>query len=515
MTHNQTLTVAMSLLLAAPAVANAKSSKPNLLFIVTDEHNFRTLGCYRDLLPKDQAEIWGDGNIVETPNIDKIAERGVLFDRMYASASVSTAARAAMFTGFYGHQLGMPNNSNKPGDGKYLHEDVRTIAQILSEAGYKTGYAGKLHLAEERGEKHDEWWEPYPVGCEGYNYGFQDNRYMFNGGHGKFIGMGDDGKPYFASARSVPNGRDKYGFARFKDEKSSNVSSTNDFLCTRALEFIDENSDNPFYYVVSIPDPHTPDTAVGDYTNLYTDMRVEKPRTYDAPRPEGTPKWQRPDGKAVSLAKSLPQYFGMVKNIDDNVGRILDKLEQEGILENTIIVFTSDHGDLMGEHARMNKGTIHDGATKVPFVIAHGKDCKKPLVPRGKVVKEASNTTDWMPTFLSLLGVKSPEVPGRDVTPLMSGKAPKGWNDVTFSQLGFTAAIDSRYKLMVTPFGDEPWFFDAVEDPDEIVNLYNDPKYDEIIVKLTKDLQKYNVECNNSSEKIASILEKILTDKGC
>ncbi len=124
----------------ASLTANAEGDrrdqdKPNLLFIVTDEHNFRTLGCYRKLLSREQAEMWGPGNVVETPFIDSLATRGTLFNRMYASAPVCTPTRASMFTGFYGHQLGMPNNSTKVGDGKYLHADVTTIAEILRNAG--------------------------------------------------------------------------------------------------------------------------------------------------------------------------------------------------------------------------------------------------------------------------------------------------------------------------------------------------------------------------------------------
>lgn len=509
MNNKQKTGLMLSVLLATPAISLA-GDKPNLLFIVTDEHSFRTIGCYRDLLTKDQAEIWGEGNVVETPNLDKIAQRGTLFNRMYASAPVSTPARASMFTGMYGHQLSMHNNSNKPGDGKYLRSSVKTIAKCLVEAGYMTGYSGKLHLAEAR--DFEEFWEPFPVpGEEGYNYGFTDNKYMFNGGHGKYIGIDNDGKPYFASKKPTKIGEDKYGNAVYKDARSSNVKSTTDFLGDRTVEFIENNKDKPFYYVVSIPDPHTPDFACSDYHEMYTNMKFKKPDTYFKETNKETPKWQSPDGKAEQVESlNLPQYFGMVKNIDDNIGRILDKLEEEGILENTIIVFTSDHGDLMGEHARMNKGTIHETSARVPFLIAHGKDCKNPLVPRGKVVTQAANTTDWMPTFLSLLDVECPKVVGRDLTPLLEKKAPKNWNDVTFCQLGFSAAIDSRYKLRVSPFNEEPWLLDIVADPNEVVNYINDPKYKEVVVRLAKELKTYNKECNENNEKINNVLDKLI-----
>ena len=481
--------------------------KPNLLFVVTDEHNFRTLGCYREQLTREQAEIWGPGNIVETPNIDKIARHGVLFNRMYASAPVCTPARASMFTGMYGHQLGMPNNSTKPGDGKYLHAEVRTIAEILSEAGYVTGYAGKWHLAEH--EEPNEVWQPHPVGMPGHNYGFQDNRYMFNGGHDKFRGIDREGNPYFADKHPKQIGIDTCGQPIYEDGRSQNVKSTTDWLTDRALEFITEHKDDPFYYVLSIPDPHTPDVVRAPYDTMYTHMDFQFPPTYSTPRPEGSPGWQNPDGKAKVLMKAVPQYFGMVKNIDDNVGHLIDKLQDEGIMENTIVVFTSDHGDLMGEHARMNKGTVHEASAKVPFVMAHGFTKKDPLVPRNKVIQQAGNTTDWMPTFLSLLGEECPEVAGRDLTPLFRDRTAKTWKDITFCQLWFLAAIDSRYKLRVSG-NEEPWLLDIEADPDEIVNYFASPEYEDVKKRLARELLVYNEKFNEGDDKISVQLEKMM-----
>lgn len=474
--------------------------KPNLLFIVTDEHNYKTLSCYRKLLPKDESKPWGDGSYSETLNIDKIADRGVLFTRMYASSPVSSAVRASMFTGKYGAEVCIPSNSTKPGDGRYLHTDVKTIAQCLRDAGYYTGYAGKFHLAESKGSNSKEWWKPYPEGHEGYDYGFTDNRFMFNGGHNKYKGLLDDGTPYFAENRPTYIGKDKYGQSLFKDKKSSNVKGTTDFLTDRTLEFIDEHKDEPFYYVLSIPDPHTPDIAIKPYDDLFSSYNYSFPKTYSESKTSGMPVWMQPQEKARKLMSILPQYFGMVKNIDDNVGRILDKLEEDGILENTIIVFTADHGDMLGEHGRLDKGVIQDCSAKVPFVIAQGKKGANPNIPKGAVVNYAANTTDWMPTFLSLLGVKSPEVSGRNISPIMKAKVVKGWKDVTYSQLFFIAAIDSRYKLRISSAkNDKPWLFDNQKDQDEMKNYIDDPKYKYVKIRLAKDLRDFNIKHNKQN----------------
>ena len=498
------LTFSLSL---GAALAQAKE-QPNLLVIITDEHNLRTLGCYRDQLAQDQAEIWGKDNVVETPNIDKLASWGTLFDRMYCSAPVSTTARASMFTGYYGHEVHVPKNSTKPGDGRYLRGDVKTIAEVLLDAGYSTGYTGKWHLAEAT-EPH-EFWQPHPVGMEGHNYGFEDNRFMFNGGHGKYLGLDKQGNPYFAFKQPKAYSTDKYGQPLYKDKKGDQVKFTTDFLTDRTVEFIDKNAENPFFYVVSIPDPHTPDQVRAPYDTMYTHMSFEFPATYNIKMGEDAPSWQKPDGKAKKLMTSLPQYFGMVKNIDDNIGRIITKLENEGILENTIIVFTSDHGDLLGEHARMNKGTIHETSLRVPFIIAHGSKASKPLVPRDNVVDLVGNTTDWMPTFLELLGVDSPQASGRSLVPILSNKAPKGWNNVTFSQLGFSVATDGRYKLRVSPYQEKPWLIDLKEDPTETINFIDDPKYKDVVQNLAQNLVTYNKEHNKSNEKVAAVLQSLL-----
>ncbi len=495
--------------------------KLNVLWIITDEHNFRTLGCYRDQLPPEQAFQWGPQAFAETPHIDSLAKNGVIFNRMYGSAPVCTASRASMFTGYYPVTLGIPNNSQRKGDGKYLKANVTTIADILSDEGYMTGYSGKWHLAEERStaDKKDteQWWSPFPVEDPTDTYGFQDKTYMFNGGHDKWKGMMHDGTPYKSVAKWPKHiGEDKYGQPLYKDDNSENVKFTTDWLADRTIEFIHEHKEKPFFYVVSIPDPHSPDIVRAPYNEMYTNREIILPETYHVAQSrkddEDTPWWQKPDGKANDperLKADIQQYLGMVKCIDDNVGRIIQKLKDEGVFENTIIMFSSDHGDLLGEHARLNKGTVHEGSDKIPFILAHGSKNKKPLIPRGKVVNQACNTTDWMPTFLSLLNIESPEIPGRDLTPLLDGKAPKDWNDVTFVRLAFYAAITERYKLHVSYKG-EPWLLDIKEDPSEIKNFITNDKYQDVVKGLALELKRYMKISGDHNGKISSILDELL-----
>jgi len=147
----------------------ASPQPPNLLIIHTDEHNFRTLGCYRALLPPEQAFVWGPGVQVETPHIDSLAASGVLCDRFYATSPVCTPSRASFVSGLY------PQNTGAHTNDLPMRDDVVTFAEVLRRRGYATGYAGKWHLD---GDAKPGW-------TPARKFGFDDNRYMFNRGHWK------------------------------------------------------------------------------------------------------------------------------------------------------------------------------------------------------------------------------------------------------------------------------------------------------------------------------------------
>ena len=161
----------------------------NLLIIQTDEHNFRTLGCYRDTLEKDQAFVWGETAFVETPHIDSIAKRGAICTSFYATSPVCTPSRASLLSGRYPQNTGSPQN-NMP-----LNNDIVTFAEVLRRAGYETGYAGKWHLD---GNGKPQWGPKR-------SFGFSDNRFMFNRGHWKKLEITDQGPRVAARRNRQPN----------------------------------------------------------------------------------------------------------------------------------------------------------------------------------------------------------------------------------------------------------------------------------------------------------------------
>jgi len=441
----------------------ADDARPNLLVIHTDEHNFRTLGCYRKTLPPEQAFMWGEAT-VETPHIDWLADHGALCTSFYATTPVCSPSRASFVSGRYPQNTPVVTNNIAMDDG------IVTFAEILRLQGYATGYAGKWHLD---GHGKPQW-------APQRKFGFTDNRYMFNRGHWKQLEDTPDGPRVKArNAKGAPS----YGVGG-----ANETSFTTDFLTDKTIAFVRAHKDVPFCYMLSLPDPHGPDTVRPPYDTMFASQTYEKPRTADKPS-EGLPSWGRKQKGGFNQSR----YYGMVKCIDDSVGRILGTLRACGVLEKTIVVFTADHGDLRGEHHRHNKGVPYEGSAKIPFLMYYPARIKG-----GTVINEALGCVDFLPTVLSLMGQKTAGLEeGRDASALFgAGRAPEGWRDVAFmrstgpAERGWLAAITSRYKL-VCSVNDQPWLFDLQEDPDEVTNRFLRPEYRETVRALSKQLRAY------------------------
>lgn len=446
------------------AVVAGERRRPNLVIIHTDEHNFRTLGCYRATMDSEQALMWGDA-VVETPNIDWLAKAGALCTSFYATTPVCSPSRAAFLSGRY------PQNTPVTTNNIALDDDVITFAEILRRKGYATGYAGKWHLD---GLAKPQWGPKR-------QFGFADNRYMFNRGHWKQLEDTAAGP----RIKARKNGKPTY------DVKGADAKSfTTDWLADKTVDFITANKDKPFCYMVSIPDPHGPDTVRGPYDKMYAKQKYNQPRTFDL---EGrrVPNW----GKAAGGFNGMAKYYGMVKCIDDNVGKILGALRKLSLIDNTIVVFTADHGDLRGEHHRQNKGVPFEGSAKIPFVIYYPAKIKG-----ATIIKTTLGCVDFLPTVLSLMGVETAgKEEGRDASELFTkGKAPADWKDITFIRStgspgginGWLGAVTKRYKLIYSGI-DDPWLFDLEKDPDELENFFTKPAYRETVRELSNQLLAY------------------------
>ncbi|MFR9524450.1 MAG: sulfatase-like hydrolase/transferase [Rikenellaceae bacterium] len=449
----------------ALSAAASASEKPNLLIIHTDEQSFRTLSCYQEHLPEDQAFVWGKGMNSKTPNIDKIANTGAICMSYYCSAPVSTPSRASMVSGLYPEFTGAPKN------GDFIREDIPTLATILGENGYSTSYIGKWHLAGDD--------EKYAFGIE-YKAGFQDNRYMMTGGHAPYLQIRD--------GEIIATGMNPNAYA--KQPKEEMVHYT-DFFTDKTIEVMERDKDKPFCVMVSIPDPHTPDYARPPYNKMYADLDPQEPASMKVALAEGRPSWasEGKNSRSEFDPEPLKQYFGMVTHIDDCVGRMLTFLEENNLLENTIVVFTSDHGDMFYEHGRMNKSVPYEAAARIPFVISYPSK-----IPAGKVITTNYVNTDFTPTMLGLMGVENDaEFHGEDTSAdfvssdinvddsrFIFYRASGGW---------WASAVYDHYKLVLDK-KEQPYLFDLKLDPHELTNRVDDPAYRDVAVKMRKQLEK-------------------------
>lgn len=448
---------------------------PNLLIIHTDEHNLRTLGAYRETLTEDQAFIWGKNTFVTTPNIDRLAHEGALCTSFYAVSPVCTPSRASLVSGLYPIATGSPKNDLP------LNDEIITFAEILKKQGYATSYVGKWHLDG----------KAKPGFAPKRKFGFEDNRYMFNRGHWKMFKEDEQGPDIVGEFNPTTN---RY---RHNIKEATARSFSTDFLVDRTIEIIDRDKDKPFCVMLSLPDPHGPNTVRAPYDTMFTRMHFEDPKTMHAD-PEQIPLWNAKGKNSTQVLRQgmMAQIFGMVKCIDDNVGKILTYLEEESLDQNTIIVFTSDHGDLMGEHGRHNKGLPYETSARIPFIIRYPKK-----IPAGKIIQTPYTTVDFAPTILSIMEITAslPAFQGVDASVdfLDSKKLIENNRIAYLTDAGgrWVASLDKRYKLVLSTM-DQPWLFDLEKDPDELTNFYKDTAY-QAIAKRLKDrmidvMEKYD-----------------------
>ncbi|TGV01858.1 sulfatase family protein [Flavivirga rizhaonensis] len=452
----------------------SNQKQPNLIIIHTDEHNFRTLSCYQKLLPEEQAFVWGKGSNSKTPNIDKLADEGAISTSYYCSSPVCTPSRASLVTGLYPQATGAPKN------GLHIRENIPTFATILRDRGYSTSYVGKWHLAGH---------EKYTFGIK-YKAGFDDNRFMMRGGHA----------PYFHIKNGKIKGIGDREAAKLPPEE---VVHLTDFFTNKTLEILERDKDKPFAVMLSIPDPHTPDVAKPPYNKLYADLKFEAPKTMAPEYVAIKPSWATDKGKNETIGKksfendkkALIDYLGMVSHIDDSVGRILDFLEDNKLTENTIVVFTSDHGDMFFEHNRRNKGVPYEASARIPFVIRYPDK-----IPAGKVINTAYTNVDFAPTILSLMGVNTDvKFHGFDTSEdfINNNKEVNSDRITYYAKSGgwWVTAVNDRYKLVIDK-NETPYLFDLEKDPDELINFYKDPAYKGIAkmmqTELFKQLEKYD-----------------------
>jgi len=421
---------------------------PDLLVIHTDQQSWWTLSCY-------------GGSLVETPNADRLASEGAKFTNFFTNSAVCTPSRGCLVTGRYPHCHGAYTN-NIP-----LNRDEITFAQVLRDRGYETGYAGKWHLD---GTPRPGWVHPER------SMGFDDCRNMFNRGHWKKVI--DDSM------------RDMSPIVFPYHEIGDEETFTTDWLTRKAIEFLRRERDRPFCYMVSIPDPHSPYTVRAPYDTMYLPEDMPIPATFSE---EGLPDWaeerrargsyplEDPDREQV-LRTRLAGYCGEAKLIDDCVGRMLNALEDAGMLDETVVVFTTDHGDYLGEHGLGEKNHLYETAYRIPLLVRYPS-----AISGGIEIEQVVSTVDFQQTVLGLMGVEpSDREQGRDASPLLRGEAAEWSNEAHLHHSSHECAgiFTDEYELAYVK-GRETILFDRKNDPAQTRNLFRDPGYSGVVGELT------------------------------
>ncbi|MDO6351146.1 sulfatase-like hydrolase/transferase [Synechococcus sp. YX-04-1] len=421
--------------------------KPNILIIQTDQQSLWTISAYKKQ------------NYLQTHYIDSLAEEGALSEHFYTNANPCTPSRGCFLSGTY------PNIHGAQANNQAIFQEVNTFAKVLKSNGYTTSYFGKYHLD---GSLRPGWVHP------DRGMGFTETNLMFNRGHFKKIIR-------FAPAQSndQPN-----VFKEIGDEKSY----TTDWLTHELIDFINRNVNHPFLSMLSIPDPHNPYITRNPYQSLFNPHEMTIPPSFHQD-PSELPPWINKKkfhiNNIETLQKHKAAYSGMVKLIDDKVGDIISCLKAKNIYDQTIIIFTSDHGDYMGEHGLLSKNGMYESAYKIPFIIRYPPKIK----PKSMHTFQWS-TIDFCPTLLDLTDTSySPgEFTGQSRADLLVEQSTKtGGDDFIFIE---DQSLNPSEKGEVGIIGNEFWYavnnsgfevlFDRKSDPLQINNKANNKELGEL-----------------------------------
>lgn len=416
---------------------SARSERPNLLFVYADQMREMAMSCS------------GNSNL-STSNMDALAADGVRFTRMFTSSPLSSPARSSLMTGLYPHNAGVTGNN------MHLRDDVPCIAEITRRAGYATGHIGKWHLCGNYSPpSSSEYAFVPPEHHRGFQYwaGFEHGHKYFKGRY-----FTDSDTPIY-----IPQG-----------------SYEPDVQTDLAVDFIKRNAAVAWHLDLSFGPPHFPIEEV-------------KPQDLARHKPQDIMLRSNVPAKFHAQARvDLCHYYAMIENLDWNVGRLLQTLDSLNLTRNTIVVFTSDHGDMMLSHGQHYKRRPQEESSRVPFLIRYPR-----YIPGGRTCTGLASCIDIVPTLLDLMGLESPnKTEGLNLAGFLKAKAryprhsavfmecPKfGCRDYDpglYAPLPWRAVRTEKHKavwLKAKKTMRLVQFFDLSEDPFEMHNLAESSKH--------------------------------------
>jgi arylsulfatase A-like enzyme len=476
-----------------------KNKRPNILFLFSDDHALASISAYGSKINK-------------TPNIDRIANEGTIFQHNTCCNSICAPSRAAILTGKHSHANGKMTNLDT------FDHSQQTFPQIMQKDGYTTALIGKLHMK---------------------------------------------GKPRGFDYWEILRGQGHYYNPEFLSENGEKRSEgyCPEIITNKALDWLDKNrsNDKPFMLMCQYKSPHRTWAPGPDYLTMYDDVTIPEPETlfddysnrseflkdnemeigrhlmyeYDLKitgskevdalgrafqnpelgrmTPEQRKKWDaaynpknekflnnKPEGKDLvrwKYQRYIKDYLRCIAAVDDNIGRLLNYLEKTGQAENTLVMYSSDQGFYLGEHGWYDKRWMYEESLAMPLVARWPKKIK----PGGQIEKLTQNI-DFAPTFLDAAGIDVPDdMQGESLLPLLEGKIPNNWRNSIYyhyyeegeHNVPAHEGVRTETDKLINFYNKKTWeMYDLVNDPNEMKNIYDDPKYIDLRNQLHTELNK-------------------------
>lgn len=423
------------------------AERPNLIFLLTDDQRWDALGCM--------------GNpIIKTPNIDRLAKEGVVFENAFATTAICATSRASFITGQYARRHGIVDFRAVLSPEAF----AQTFPAQLRANGYQTAFIGKWGVGNELPADQYDYWKGFP-------------------GQGQYF---VNGRPHMTK-----------------------------HLEDQTLEFLDTCSpEKPFCLQVSFKAAHCQDGPgwqfqhAPKYTDYYADDTVVPAETANDEHYQKLPqqlqggearvRWERRFDGDEMLQKNVKDYYRLLTGVDDFVGAMVAKLQEKKLADNTVILFTSDHGFFLGEHGLAGKWLMYEESIRIPMIVF---DPRLPKDKRGQRREEMVLSIDVAPTLLDLAGIEPPSVmQGQSLTGLVSGKQNSGWRtEFLYEHLFPHATIpqsegvrEGNWKYVFYP-NSKPkleQLFDLQQDPHEVTNLANDPQHADKLNAMRAELEQ-------------------------
>ncbi len=489
---------------------------PNIVFIMSDDHAYQAISAY-------------GSDLIKTPNIDRIANEGMRFDDCFVTNSLCSPSRAVILTSMYSHLTGARDNSFS----MRLDSGIVTYPMILHQSGYQTAIVGKWHLLNSpRGFDYSSilidqgtYYNPDFItnGDTAREHGYTTNITM-DKALNWLSNQRDPDKPFCLLVHNKAPHRnwipDTTDLDEFNEDLPLPASLYDDYsgrgeAAHEQMMEIDKNMHLATDLKVD-PDGKGPNGRwrIGEFQRMDSAQRNTLIRFYEKEDARvDTSKMTHKEFVAWKYQRFIKDYLRCVHAVDRNVGRLLDYLQDAGLLDNTIIVYTSDQGFYLGEHGWFDKRFMYEQSMRTPLLVRY-----PPMIKAGSTTDAMALNLDFGPTFLDLAGVEKPDnMQGISLLPLFDGQTPDDWRKAVYYHYyeypGWHAVKrhygirTQRYKLMHFYYDIDQWeLYDLQKDPNEMHNIYNEPEYKSVVDALTQKLRELQAKYQDSD----SLAEKIL-----